>query len=120
MFKTIHLLTKKPGMSSDEFREYYENVHRQFVKYLPGVRRYIRRYVYPLSGDSDDHPGFDVLMEMWFDDEDSWRRGMASLQGSSHFQDLCKDEENLFDRSKIVPSRSMRVEEFETDKSELQ
>ena len=120
MFKTIHLLTKKPGMSAEAFRDYYETTHRKFVKHLPGVRRYIRRYVTPLTGEAADHPGFDVIMEMWFDDEDAWRRGMAALQNSPHFEDLCLDEEQLFDRSKIVASRSMRVEEWETDAAELE
>ena len=39
MIKVVTLLFKKPGLSKDEFRDYYENHHRQLgEKYLAPTR----------------------------------------------------------------------------------
>ena len=46
MFKTVCLLKRRPGMSLEEFKDYYENYHSKIgEKVLPDGVHYVRRYV---------------------------------------------------------------------------
>ena len=49
MFKTVGLLKRRPGMSVEDFRSYYESNHRVIgEKYLTGnAVRYVRRFLDP-------------------------------------------------------------------------
>lgn len=42
MVKAILTITKRPDMSSEDFRTYYLQTHSQIVAKLPGLRRYIQ------------------------------------------------------------------------------
>ena len=49
MVKLVGLLKRRPGMSTDEFRAYYETHHKKLGdRYLAGFAdRYLRRYLNP-------------------------------------------------------------------------
>lgn len=119
MYKLIALLKRKPGMTPEAFKDYYENRHSRFSDVLKGgkVVRYFRRYFthlpHPASGLSGE-PEFDAMFEMWFEDEDQFKAAMALFTDTPLGNALIEDEENLFDRSKI---RHFIVEEHESDMS---
>ena len=73
MIKLVMPMKKRPGMSTEEFREYYETHHRLIgEKYLSGfVSRYFRRFMNPLPDRSGNltEPEYDVLLEIWYPDE---------------------------------------------------
>ena len=76
-------MKRKPGMSVEEFRDYYENRHVPLcLKYVQGVSRYIRRYLDPQphaeSGTNEKLP-YDVITELWFDDEQAYQGTMAYI-----------------------------------------
>ena len=50
MIKLIAPMKRRPGMSVDEFRDYYESKHRLLgEKYLAGyASKYLRRFIDPL------------------------------------------------------------------------
>ena len=60
MFKMIGLLKRRPGMSSGEFRAYYESTHRRIgEKYLRKyacnyMRRYLTPFPNPLTGETPE------------------------------------------------------------------
>lgn len=100
MLKTITLLKRRPGMSVEDFRNYYESRHVLLgVKYTqPEALRYTRRYL-STPGDSEaDAPCFDVAMELWFADRESLDRVLARLQQPAIAAEIAADEEMLFDR----------------------
>jgi len=76
MVKVIGLYKKKAGMSDEEFRDYYETKHiplfDEYTK-MPGVKHYARRYLKPIAtpiaGDVHSQTGYDVIMEVWCDEE---------------------------------------------------
>ena len=81
MPKLIALISKQTHLSAAEFREYYEANHAPLVaRLLPMISRYTRSYL-PAEPDVPGNQGdanFDVLTELWFDDEDQlaefWQR----------------------------------------------
>ena len=119
-YKIMIFLKRRPGMSVEDFRDYYENVHAKLaLKYSRGVKRYVRRYIDPLPNPETGADGeleYDVITELWFDDEATFRGTVKYMSTNLMPEDIIADEMNLFDRSKI---RNAVVVECETDPSEL-
>ncbi|MGE0217296.1 EthD domain-containing protein [Mycolicibacterium sp.] len=121
MIKVVSLFKKRDGLSTAEFRDYYENNHsRLFADHLkvPGVHRYTRRYLEPIPDSITGavrHSGFDVIMEVWCDEQ--WYTDYFVNQPSAEFRELvAEDEEKLFDRTQMF---TYVVKEYDTDLSAL-
>jgi EthD domain len=114
-YKILLFMKRRPGMSVEAFRDYYENHHAPLcVKYASGVSRYQRRFLtpHPLAetGATDDL-GFDVITELWFEDEATFSGTLKYLETSVMPDEVVADEKKLFDRSKL---RMATVVEFES------
>jgi uncharacterized protein (TIGR02118 family) len=111
MFKMIILAKRKPGMSLEAFRDYYETRHAPFAMSLAPerVRRYVRNYLTPVAPGVE--PPFDVVTETWFDSEEQYRRNFEALAAAPEkVAAIAADEENLFDRSTITFFTAEEVE----------
>ena len=116
MIKLIMPMKRRPGMSIEEFREYYETKHRLIgEKYLKGfVSKYIRRFTNPLpdrDGELRD-PEYDVILEIWYPDEAAFKACGEKLRAPEIAQEIKEDEEKIFDMRYM---RSYLVEESESD-----
>ncbi len=115
MIKMIVLLKRKPGMTTDAFRDYYESKHRLIgEKYLRDhACRYVRRYLTPLfqpepgSGDEE----FDVVLEVWYQDRASFEAGITRLGQPEVAAEIAEDEAQFLDRSR---TRFFMIEECES------
>lgn len=114
--KILLFMKRRPGMGVDDFRSYYEEHHAPLC--LQGgsvMTRYVRRYLdpqpHPETGVWEDPP-FDVVTELWFDDEAVFRRTLAALTTTVVPDVIVRDEANLFDRSSF---RIATVVERESD-----
>ena len=111
LIKVVTLLKRKKGMSREEFKDFYENNHSKlFEEYLamPGIVRYVRRYVTPIAdgitGEVRDC-GFDVFMEVWLNDPElykTWTSG--AMMGPEYRAFIAEEEARLFDRDQIYVS----------------
>jgi hypothetical protein len=106
MIKMVTLLKRKPGMSMDEFINYYETKHSKIgEKYLsPHAMRYVRRYLRPLPESIIPIPmeqHYDVVMEIWFPDHAALAAAFADLMKPEAQKEIIEDEIKLFDRSRI-------------------
>ena len=121
MIKVVTLLTRKPGMSREAFIEHYETHHRKIgEKYLSGFAvKYQRRYLQSAGfrGQEGATLPFDVLMEIWYPDQDTLNGALAVLSTDEAQAEIIADEERLFDRDLI---RSYTVEEYESEMPALQ
>jgi len=103
IFKVLIFLKRRPGMSLEAFRDYYENVHAKLgEKYAVNLRRYLRRYVQPLPQAAIGAPAemsFDVITELWFDDRAVFEQVAQFAPRGELPADVLADEERLFDRS---------------------
>ena len=121
MIKLVTLLTRKPGMSREAFIEHYETHHRKIgEKYLSGFAvKYQRRYLQSAGfrGQEGATLPFDVLMEIWYPDQDTLDAAFAVLSTDEAQAEIIADEERLFDRDLI---RSYTVEEYESEMPAVQ
>ncbi len=109
MIKTIAFISRKPGLSHEDFVRHYEEHHAPLaLKHFTTFRKYVRNY--PVAMPGADEPGFDCITEFWFDD----------IEGALKVQEILgdyktevgriflEDEERFQDRGK---TRSFLVDE---------
>ncbi len=102
-YKILLPMKRRSGMSVEDFRAYYEDHHIPLCLKHPGrMKRHIRRYLNPQplgeTGPCDELP-FDVITELWFDDEAAFTGTLAYLSRTIMPDEIVADENNLFDRS---------------------
>ena len=116
MIKVVTMLARKPGMSREAFIEHYETHHRKIgEKYLSGFAvKYQRRYLQSarFRGQEGATLPFDVLMEIWYPDQDTLDAALAVLSTDEAQAEIIADEEHLFDRDLIS---IYTVEEYESE-----
>jgi uncharacterized protein (TIGR02118 family) len=115
MFKAIALIKKKRDMPMQEFIDYYENNHAPLaVSKLPNLVKYVRHYLRSYGNDvyaKDNEAPYDVLTEIWFENEVEFAKGMAKLTEPETAAIIAADEDRLFERSSI---RFMVMQDCET------
>ena len=115
MIKVIMPMKRRPGMSVDEFREYYESTHRLLgEKYLAGyASKYQRRFIDPLPDRNGEllDPEYDVLLEIWYPDQEAFAACRKKLSAPAIAREIREDEEKLFDTRYM---RSYLVDEHES------
>lgn len=115
MHKILIFLKRRPGISTEAFRDYYETRHAPLCrKYMKGADRYLRRYLDPLP-DADGKlvdPPYDVITETWFADRAVFDMVCRYAARGVLPDDVVEDEERLFDRA---ASRFVTVAECEDD-----
>jgi uncharacterized protein (TIGR02118 family) len=104
-YKILLFMKRRPGMSFEAFQDYYENHHVPLCrKYASGMSRYLRRFLIPHpnpeTGGNEELP-FDVITELWFEDEAVFRGTVKYLATSIMPDEVVEDEKRLFDRAKI-------------------
>lgn len=115
-YKILLFMKRKPGMSLEAFRDYYENHHVPLaLKYSQGITRYVRRYLTPqrhAESGTCEELAYDVITELWFADEAVWRGTVDYIANNVMPEEIVMDELNLFDRPTM---RMATVTECDTD-----
>lgn len=91
MIHIHNFITRKPGLSEEQFSRYWKETHAPLVKRIPLVRRYLQshRIPFPTSNSS-----YDGDSEVWLDDLDA----MNLLRKSpDYLNGALKDDENFMD-----------------------
>jgi uncharacterized protein (TIGR02118 family) len=96
MIQGLFQLRRRLGMSVDDFRNYWLEVHAPIVRTLPGLRHYqqcaVPDEVYGPSGMAD--PRWDGVEEIWFDDYAAARKAIDSIEyQGSFFPDFARFSE---------------------------
>lgn len=85
MLKFMVVLYRRPDLSRDQFRQYMEQVHGPLALRLPGLRKYTQNYV---CDDPKRNPGWDGIVELYFNDWESMEAAWASPEGAASNADL--------------------------------
>lgn len=86
MLKFMVVLYRRPDLTAEQFRRHLEYVHAPLVKNLPGVRKYVQNYVG--SDPKRKHPGWDAIVEVYFDSRGAMEAAWATPQGAASDADL--------------------------------
>ena len=68
MVKAFNFFKRKPGLSVDDFRNYWLNEHAAVIRAIPELRKYVAA-IRLLSAYRNHEPLYDGISEAWFDDE---------------------------------------------------
>jgi uncharacterized protein (TIGR02118 family) len=109
MIVRMGLLTRKPGITTEQFRRHWREVHGPLAAHMPGLRRYHQNHLIdasPLgSGTSPVGWHLDGISELWFDD-------MASMQAavaSDAYRAVAADEPNCMVGTKVIVAEQSPV-----------
>jgi uncharacterized protein (TIGR02118 family) len=95
--KLVYCITRRSGMSVDDFCRYWHDVHGPIGRRIPGLRRLVQSHPVP-HADDPSAPTFDGVAELWFDD-------LAALQAarqSPEWRASSADEANFIDRARTA------------------
>lgn len=103
MIKLIGLLKKKPGLSRQEFIDYYENHHAPLAcRLLPMGKDYRRSYPTKMrmnGKETNDAFEYDVVTEVWFEDAAAYQAFNAAMSRPEVLAEVIADEERFLDRA---------------------
>jgi uncharacterized protein (TIGR02118 family) len=94
----IALITRKPGMTVDEFQRYWREHHGPLAAKIPGLRRYVQTHPFPEHYGGRNAPLCDGVAEAWFDALDDVRRATQSAE----YHAVRADEPNFLDTSQVA------------------
>ena len=97
MVKLVYCITKKAGLTDEEFFRYWKDVHGPIGARIPGLRRLVqsRRLIVP--GDKNQ-PDFDGMAELWFDNLEALLRARQSPEWKASSE----DEANFINHGKTA------------------
>ena len=86
MLKFMVVVYRRPDLTREQFRRHFEHVHGRLAMNLPGLRKYVQNYV---SADPNrESPGWDAIVELYFDNWAAMEAAWASPQGAASDADL--------------------------------
>ncbi len=85
MVKVVVLLTRREGMSREEFEHYWRERHLPLVAKLPGLRRLVAHRVLP--DPNGPARAYDGVAEDWFDDLQAHDAALESPEGQAVLAD---------------------------------
>ena len=86
MLKFMVVIYRRPDLTPAHFRRHLEEVHGPLVKNLPGLRKYTQNYVCPDL--KRKAPGWDAIVEVYFDSWDAMEAAWETPQGAASDADL--------------------------------
>ena len=119
MIKFVMCITRHPGLTRKEFKDYWMNKHGPFfMKNADAMRakKYVQSHTVetPLNEGLRNSrgmlPEYDGVAEVWFDSEEELVEAMSSPEGQKLSAALLEDEGNFIDHAK---STAFIVEEYE-------
>lgn len=98
MYKVTTLLKRRPGLSVEEFQQYWREVHARIAKAAPGLQCYVQSHTLP-QGYSKGERAYDGISEMWFASREAFHAAQADAGYAGAVQ---RDEARFMDLGKKV------------------
>jgi uncharacterized protein (TIGR02118 family) len=97
VIKVVYCITKKPGLSDEQFFDYWKNIHGPIGARIPHVRRLVQSRRIAIPG-ATRPPDYDGVVELWFDDE----AALLEARKSAEWKASSDDEANFIDHSRVA------------------
>jgi uncharacterized protein (TIGR02118 family) len=107
MLKFMVVVYRRADLTREQFREHLERVHGPLARQLPGLKKYTRNYV--AAGPSREPPGWDAIVELYFDDGAAMEAAWASPQGAAsdadlpNFADMTRTTWSVVEEVRVLP-----------------
>ena len=90
MIRSVSLLTRKDGMTYEEFVRHWVEVHAPLAHAVPGLKRYVPLHIVEERRRADI-PAIDAeidgIAELWYNDREAMMRAHASPEAKALFED---------------------------------
>jgi len=86
MLKFVVVVYRRPELTREQFRQHMREIHGPLAMNLPGLRKYVQNFV--CSDPKRQSPGWDAIVELYFDDWSSMEAAWTSPQGAASDADL--------------------------------
>src|ERR1700752_897247 len=97
MVKLVYCITKKPGLTDQQFFDYWKNVHGPIGSRIPGLRKLVQSHRLIIPGDKR-RAGYHGMAELWFDSSES----LLAARQSPEWQASHADEANFIDHTNVA------------------
>lgn len=97
MIKVVYCITKKPGLTDEQFFHYWKNIHGPIGARIPYLRRLVQSHRIAIPGDARA-ADYDGIAELWFEDE----AGLLAARKSAEWKASSEDETNFVDPSRVA------------------
>jgi uncharacterized protein (TIGR02118 family) len=116
MYKHVALLVRKPGMSHEEFVEYWQDEHTPIAREIEGIVKYAT--VRPVTPEAAE---FDGVAELYFEELDALYDALGSEESRDYDPDRGKAKEAREDVDKFldIRNRPRFIGEVEVQKDEV-
>lgn len=88
MVKFVVVLYRRPDVSEGKFRAILRGEHGAMAEQIPGLRKYVQNHV--VADPNRKHPGWDAVIELYWDDRPSMEAGWSAPQGRRATDHLAK------------------------------
>jgi uncharacterized protein (TIGR02118 family) len=95
--KVVYCITKKSGLSDQEFFRYWKDVHGPIGARIPRLRKLVQSHRLTVPGD-EHRPDYDGVAELWFDNLEA----LLAARQSPEWKASTDDEANFVDHSKVA------------------
>jgi EthD domain len=104
LFRTVWFARRRPGMTHEQAKDYYENKHRLVGEYLVNgyAHSYVRRYLHRLAPDAPE-PHYTFITEINFPSRERFEEMAAVIAADGTIaQFVIEDEQRFIDRGAAV------------------
>jgi len=90
VIKSISMLTRRDGMTHEQFVKHWVEVHAPLALSVPGMRRYVQSHIIE-ERKRPDIPAtaveIDGIAEVWYDDREAMARAVATPEAKALYAD---------------------------------
>jgi uncharacterized protein (TIGR02118 family) len=97
MIKVVYCISKKAGMTDEEFFRYWERVHGPLGARIPHLRKLVQSHRQTVPGDKR-WADYDGMAELWFDDMEA----LLVARQSPEWKASSEDEANFIDHDRVA------------------
>ncbi len=112
MIKVLSLLTRKDGLTHEQFVKHWLEVHGPLALAVPGIRRYVQSHITGTRTRADipeTEVAIDGIAELWYDDEDALRRSAVTPEAQRLYADgatfISRIKTFITEEKEIIPCR---------------
>lgn len=86
MIKFVVVLSRRPGITHEDFSVYLRTTHADLARKLPGLKRYAQNHA--AKDSKRQPPAWDAVVELFWDSREAMEAAWASPEGQRATKDL--------------------------------